>query len=106
MGTCPRQIPIYHKHALNTCIDGTCINEQAPSPRHTVPANKEVSFHANKTQNWKQHLKTYHLVRKAIHIINIHPYPTWITHPNMQQLQTLTIIIFIFVFNRIVLLHF
>ena len=66
---------------------------QTNKPPLSLPhhAHQQGGFLPCKQQKaWKKHLRTYHFIRKAIHIINTQLYAPWITHLVIQQLQNLT----------------
>ena len=68
-------------------IQDTC--SAPPLPDLTNRTSQQGGFLPRKLQKkWKQHLSTYHLIRKAIYTIK--NTPNWPTHPIIEELQNHT----------------
>jgi hypothetical protein len=79
----------YHFHeiisSLSTCIEQTCMSHPTPPLPHR--AKLQGGFLPRQQQKiWKSHLKTYHNIRKAIHVACNYPHTQLQNHLDITSL--------------------
>ena len=72
-------------NSLSKCIEQTCMSQTMPPLPHR--AKLQGGFLPRQQQKtWKSHLKTYHNIRKAIHVACQHSYAQLHNHPDIIAL--------------------